>query len=442
MPVWLCRFGVPGAGLVVFLAMSYLYQYGDRDLYENIMRSYGIEPFRFPFVDISGSLAAWECARQGVDVILSDPCDVLRRGYTYSPLWTSASAIPLGVKDKMVIGWSLDLIFLLSLTLLPPPRRPLEVALMLGATFSTMVAFALERANPDILLFVLVLAAGLCAECKLATRILGYIAVLLAALLKYYPIMALILIFRERISIFVGIVLVVVGTIAVFCAQYYAELLRGLPNIPNGPYYTDLFAAKNLPFMVGVLVEHLAEPSSLAAPVGSITTGGLYAALVAACIARCRRLLRCEELCAALASLPRLDRVLLVIGSAVIAGCFFAGQSIGYRGVFLLLVIPGLLATSRSSSPDIRKLGLGASMVIVSLMWGECFRLGIERRFEHAGGFELLVGYVKILFWLIRELGWWWTVSLMLAVLTDFFSKSPIVRWLSPRYDNSVMHAR
>jgi hypothetical protein len=110
-------------------------------------------PFRFPFVDVSGSLAAWECARQGIDVILSDPCDVLNRGYTYSPLWMAAAAMPLGVADTTVVGWSLDLVFLLALSFLPPPRRPLELALVLAATLSTMVTFALERANPDILLF-------------------------------------------------------------------------------------------------------------------------------------------------------------------------------------------------------------------------------------------------------------------------------------------------
>jgi hypothetical protein len=121
MPGWAYRFGAAGSALLVFLGMSYLYEYADSDLYEHILRWYGVVPFRFPFVDISGALAAWECARQGVDVIVSDPCDVLHRGYNYSPLWMAASAIPLGVRDTTAVGWGLDLIFLLSLSLLPPP---------------------------------------------------------------------------------------------------------------------------------------------------------------------------------------------------------------------------------------------------------------------------------------------------------------------------------
>src|SRR6516164_5574841 len=108
------RYASTSAGLFFFLGMSCLYVFGDRNLYGDILAWYGISPFRSPFVDVSGALAAWECARQLIDVILSDPCDILRRGYNYSPLWMAASAVPLGVRDTAAVGWILDLIFLLS----------------------------------------------------------------------------------------------------------------------------------------------------------------------------------------------------------------------------------------------------------------------------------------------------------------------------------------
>jgi hypothetical protein len=125
----------------------------------------------------------------------------------------------------------------------------------------------------------------------------------------------------------------------------------------------------------------------------------------------------------------------------VIAGCFFAGQSVGYRGVFFLLAIPGLLAISRTSSRDIRNLGLGTCVVIVLLMWGECFRLALYRALERPGAPEMLAG-LKILFWLLRELGWWWTISVLLTVLADFLRNSPIVRWLSWRFDYLLVGVR
>jgi hypothetical protein len=433
------RFAPTLAGLLVFFSMSGLYMFGDRNLYGQILTWYGISPFRFPFLDISAWLAVWECARQGVDVISANPCDVLQRSYSCSPFWIAGSTIPLGVSDTPVVGWLLDLVFLLSLSLLPAPRRLFELMLILAATLSTMVVFALERANPDVLLFLMALTTGLLAECRLFLRILGYLLALLAALLKYYPIMILVIVFREAISVFAALTLLILGCLAVFWTEYHADIARGLPSIAHGPYNDVLFAAKNLPSLLGEAAGGAAEPSTWAPLVQRIVTGGLYATLLGFGLAICRRLSGIDELRRALASLTRPERVFLVIGSAVIAGCFFAGQSIGYRGVYFLLVMPGLLAISRTSGADTRKLILGTSVIIVALMWGECFRLALYRAAEHPGFPEALAGQVKLLLWLCRELGWWWTVSVMLTVLVDFFRVSPVALWLSSRFRSGVM---
>jgi hypothetical protein len=131
----------------------------------------------------------------------------------------TAAAIPLGVRDTTAVGWILDLVFLLSLSLLPPPRHFCELILVLAATLSTMVVFALERANPDILLFIMAVATGVLAECRLFFRLLGYFVALAAVLLKYYPIMVLTIVFRERRSIFIAIVAVSAGSLAAFWAE-------------------------------------------------------------------------------------------------------------------------------------------------------------------------------------------------------------------------------
>jgi hypothetical protein len=430
------------AALMCFLGMSWLYSWGNPALYQDILRWYGIVPFRFPFVDISGSLAAWECARQGVDVILSNPCDVLQRGYNYSPLWMAAASIPLGVDDTPAVGWSLDLLFIGSLTLLPPPRRPVELMLVLAATLSTMVAFALERANPDILLFMLALAAGLMAECRMSLRVVGYCLALSAALLKYYPIMALITVFRECPSRFVATTMAIATTMTVFWLRYRGQIAEGLPTIAQGPYNTDLFAAKNLPFLLGEAASNVAWPSSWAPLVGRAFAASIYATMIGVCWVVPRRLLGSGQVSAALASLSGVERSLLLIGCAVIVGCFFAGQSIGYRGVFLLMVIPGLLGISRPpASRNLRALGAGTSVVIVLLMWGECFRLALNRALELPGVPATIAGQLGFYFWLIRELGWWWAVSVMLAVLADYLRVSRVVRRMSPLFARLVLRA-
>jgi hypothetical protein len=295
---------------------------------------------------------------------------------------------------------------------MPPQRRLVGLLLVLAASLSTMVVFALERANADILFFVLALAAGLLAERGLPGRMIGHGLALLSALLKYYPVMVLIILFRERIAVFVAVALVAAASAAAFWAVYDEEIVRGWAQIPAGPYNTDLFAAKNLPFMVGMIVEEAAAPSRSAPAFAWAVAAGLYAGLGGAVLVICRRLFSMPELCAATAALSGRERTLMVIGSAVIAGCFFAGQSIGYRGVYLLLVLPGLLALARSAAPRVRKLCFSTAVVIVLLMWGECFRHAL------GGGFG---------FWLVRELGWWWSVAVMLALVADFLREAPIL---------------
>jgi hypothetical protein len=438
------RFAASVFALALFLSISFLYWYGHRDLYERVLTLYGATPFHFPFLDISQWLAVWECARQGVDVIPSNPCDVLQRPFGSSPLWIAASGIPLGVSDTPVVGWILDLLFIAALSVLPPPRRPLELALVLAATLSTTVVFALERANPDVMLFLLALLTGYFAKGRAFVRLLGYSVALTSALLKYYPVMVLIIVFRERRKVlFLSVLLTIFASLASFLAMYHVELARGLPNIDHGPYNTGFFAAKNLPFLLGEAAGSAAGPSSWAPLAQHIIACGLFAILVGISVAICRKLLSFGELRAALGSLAPLERVFLVIGSAVITGCFFAGQSVGYRGVYFLLAMPGLLAISRRpAGRDLRTLALGTGVVIVLLMWSECFRFALHRALGHPGIPETLAVYLAFLFWLFRELGWWWTVSVMLPVLVDFLSASPITHWVSSLFYRSAVVVR
>src|SRR5262249_33858264 len=147
-------------------------------------------------------------------------------------LWMSAASIPLGVASTAAVGWTLGLIFIASLVLLPPPQRPWELALVLLATSSTMVVFAVERGNPDLIVFLLATCAGLLALRGPPTRLLSYPIALFAALtLKYYPLTLMILAFRERITVFVAVNLAALSIVVIFALVYFSDLVRGVPLI-------------------------------------------------------------------------------------------------------------------------------------------------------------------------------------------------------------------
>ena len=426
--IWLQRaykFAVPTSALLVFFALSLLYVYGDRSLYFALLESWGAAPFSFPFLDISGSLAAWECARQGIDVIVADPCDVLQRSYSYSPIWMSWSAIPLGVADTPAVGWISVLLFLLSLGVLPQPRRPFELVLTLLAIFSTSVVFAAERANPDILLFILALVTALSAEGGRTIRLIGYSAAMLSGLVKYYPFVSLIMVVEERVPVFLFVSIAAVLILAIFGVAYHDEIFRTLPYIPSGTYIEGVFGAKNLPRELGDIAT---AAFGHATALGNVVAAACLAFLAVFVVAVGRAFTVGGHLPASFAAFPARERNLLALGGAMICGCFFAGQNVWYRAIFLLMVLPGLFAIARTASPRGRSWSLGTTVAIVFLMWEEFFRFNIDRVIAAAGMPTPLAAEVRLLLWLTREAVWWWVVAILSAILVEFLRRSVVVR--------------
>src|SRR6185312_16041244 len=109
-----------------------------------------------PFLDMHGLTAAWHCHRLGIDVAVSDPCDLMRRPFNYGPLWLPLAYVAPSFSDAL--GFGLGLLFILSLVALPPAQSLAETGLRVATTLSTTIVFALERGNPD-----LVISAGLLA---------------------------------------------------------------------------------------------------------------------------------------------------------------------------------------------------------------------------------------------------------------------------------------
>ena len=421
-----------GAALAAFAVLTILYLSGHHALYARVLAGWGVEPFRFPFLDASGALAAWDCTRLGIDVIAHNPCDVLDRSYNYSPLWMSLAAVPLGRTDAGPVGCTLDLLFLGSLVLLPPARRPCDLALVTLATLSSTVALAVERANMDLLVFLLALAIGFLSVRSQALRIAAYGLALAAALIKYYPLSLLVLLARERTAVLAAVLTATVVVLGAFVAGYAPEIARGIPMIPSGPYYTGFFGARNLPFLIGDLAGDLGLQSPVLTAVRTVVVATLLGVLLLAVAAICRYLLGTPAVFAARQGLNALDRNLLVIGSALIVGCFVAGQNIVYRGIFLLFVLPGLVGIARDiGAARGRRCLIGTAVVIVLLLWQEFFRLSLYGYLMRLGlPREATLG-VYALFWFCRELGWWWTIAVMTWVLVDFWRNSPIALSLS-----------
>jgi hypothetical protein len=178
------RLAVPFGVLSLYTIMSGLWLSGAHSLYFGILRLLGIEPFSFPFLDTHAVLAAAECGRQGVDVYLSNPCDVLGRPHSYSPLWLMIMPGSLGTRATGWVGASLDLLFLLSLTVVLRPRAITDLFILGAATVSPVTVYALERANNDVAVFLLVICGAIVFSAPRPFRLFSYGLFVAAGLLK------------------------------------------------------------------------------------------------------------------------------------------------------------------------------------------------------------------------------------------------------------------
>jgi hypothetical protein len=406
--------------LSLFAALAALYATGHQQLYGAILTDLGHRPYEFPFLDLHALLAAADCHRQGIDVYLSNPCDVRGRLHVYSPLWLDL--IPAFATRASInpIGFGLDLLFIGALPLVMRPRSAGECLIFVTASLSTTVLYALERANNDVIIFLLVVLGGALLVRARPWRLAAYLAILLGGLLKFYPMALLALVARENWRVACAVAAVAVLAVLALGGAYGDELAIVLGNLPRVSYYSDSISAGNLPWGIAGMF-----PTS-PVPAGTLATA-IFAILFAYSgffVFKIFRALAREGL--ALDGWSR-ETAYLLIGAILLTGCFLTGRSISYRGIFLLLVIPGLLRLrSDAAASGLRRLlGLFVTLVL-GLLWEQ----GLGLALNHMLGASLVpddpnlaMGPVPALYWFCRELVWWAVISLFISLILAFFSR-------------------
>jgi len=396
---------------VVYLLFVWAW-HADHAAYETMLNSTSYMANAVPYADLNSILQSAACAHQGVNVYVPSPC--MHGGvFNYSPfflhLWSGlrpALRFPLG----LVFG----ALFLLAVCLLPPAQGGWQIAVRATALCSGCVVWGLESANLDCLLFALC-TAGL--SLVLVGRVLGFAGYALFALggaLKFYPAILLALALRERRGRFLVIAVVLAAGGAVFLGRYGQGILIALAMLPAGLPFRGVFGAFNWPFGLALLrflpvltlepnVQQyfwaLQQPGVMRYIVIAsrlLTIIGLYAGYRLA-----------PAYAAPLAGLPEDAKLFLAAGSMVIVFCFFLAQNLEYRGIFLLLTLPGLQLWVRAGT------GRWLLAAVMLLLW--------EAAFRHAFAMFGPRGiYLQIAFWLLREYVWWFVVVRLTAIIMAY----------------------
>jgi hypothetical protein len=356
------------------------------------------------FSDMGALLAGGEAVAAGVDPFLApNPFEFYGRPHVYGPGWLTSGVLGLGVADAGWLGWMTVGCFLAGAVSLFSLRRRRDVVIAVVCLASPPVMLGLNRANNDLLIFIMALGGAWLAGRK--EKVCGWAATVLlvvATLLKFYPAVMLIAVatLPGRLSsaaVKFGVAVVALGVAVVTQADLYIAALQVMPvsqtiHAYDARYATTLAwavfkyydSAMWWGFFAGGGAGLLAMWAGWKMWGGFLPTRGRWA-------------------------------FLLVGAAAAWAGCMAAGPSYAYRAVWLL---PAVAWAARESAGDRR--GRYAFIALVAgMLWlaypktvyGKRFDGGDQAAFapmvNYAGAEQMMsLAVWLICFWMLA--GWAW----------------------------------
>jgi hypothetical protein len=301
-----------------------------------------------PFGDFGVYQAGMRSWASGIDPL---KVDLQSAGiiYNYPRIWLWGTAIGLQKVPQVAAGLTLAGLFIAAVWMLLRPRGPLMFAVLLGLVIAPPVHLLLERGNIDVIVFLLVacgLGVGSCFGQRLGAWIDAF-AVMLAAILKLYPLAAL----AARVATERGYrrrVFVLGSAAAVLFLASRADELKLVsartPRPVNAAYGAAVLPDRLLIRMHidGGFDEQLGRRS--------IGAGGLAASIASLVAMAGAAVWGRRRLSGMRLSNPRDWKwESFCSGSAVYCGSFFLGNNWDYRLVFLIFCIPHLARASLGS---------------------------------------------------------------------------------------------
>ena len=379
-----------------------------------------------PFVDLGDILQAGVCCRHGVNVYIPSAC--LNGGvFNYSPILLNVARLPITLGDRAIGGLLLAVSFIASLALLPAARSYPELLYRCVAYISTTVFYAIEQGNLDLGLFA-VTVLGLWYICKNSKlSLIGYVLFGVAAAAKFYPAILFFLGLRERVTrlILLGLSGCIMGVVVV--AAYGSGLLKIFSIIPISQPFRATFGASDLFSGLALLhiwpwqsATHVIRPFYPSVTLLSVQQGSVFFTLLMSLGALAWAWKDSTYYSSVMSRISSQRMVFLIAGALIIVFCFFITQNVYYRGIFLLMVVPGFwgLAFPRKESRDRRAILL--LTLIMALLWEATIRAIV-----HEIAAVLLPAWAgeaaMVIVWVARELAWWWLIIQLLALIILYF---------------------
>lgn len=330
-------------------------------------RSLGVDHRGRWFIDLYAVLASGEAYAHGLDPYVFNPLDYFGRVHVYTRWWLWLGQMGLTRDDCIWIGRVLVAAFMGVALFRLRPRSLGEVAWTLAVLLSPPFLLALNRANNDLVIFLLLAPVVPCLSAeRVWVRWLALVFIAAAFALKTYPLVAGLLLFalrdgrelRRLLLVSVGLLLALLP-----------EVLRDLAVY--GPRVTESHGL--MTFGGSLAFAELGCSSALARLASAVCGAGFLAAwLKLNLFARWR-----------IAPEDRGTWVGFVLGATLLTGCFFAGVSFSYRWIFAIWMAPLLWRLPRDASAPraVRRLAAFAGGLLLWALWADGAASGVIGKF-------------------------------------------------------------
>ncbi|MDB6093299.1 MAG: hypothetical protein JWM32_861 [Verrucomicrobia bacterium] len=346
--------------LVILIAGYYL----SFAVYPWLFAVLGVNHYGVWFLDTFALLASNDAVTRGLDPYQPNPLDYFKRPHVYPHAWLHLRDLGLTRADCIWLGWSLVAGFFAAAVYRLRPRNPSQLLWYLGVACSAPILLAVERANNDLVIFILLAGLVPCLQARFrGLRFFAPALMAMAALLKYYPAAAALVLLagtdRREVRLRFLLTLLLLGLVGVSVATD----LSGFGGIAPKPVGLLSFGATGFANGLGWVGW---VPKAVCAAAAVVFIG----------VAWRRRWLNDWEP----AEHQQSDALHFLLGAALLAGCFFTSQNFGYRWIFALWLAPLLwnLPDDPAAPDGVRRLARWLRWLLLSVLWWDtvfCFVL-------------------------------------------------------------------
>jgi hypothetical protein len=382
-------------------------------VWPSVPRALGQQDVGMWFLDSFAVLASSDTAMMGNDPYTDSSLDPRGRLHSYSRWWLVAGPLGLTREDNFMVGGSWVLAFFTLVFSWLRPRTWAEVAWTAALCLSPPMLLLVNRANNDLVVFILLMAAFAWMRQPSTGRITGAIAALgLATGLKFYPMIAAgaFLVLRPVRRTLVATLAAVAVCGAVFLSVRDDFRRASFPV----DYPLSIFGAEVIGHEFGIPAPVIAGTA-----LGVLTLGAIVGV---------RR--RWTTGLASESSGTPDERLLFAAGACLLVGCFIARLSYPYRWVFSILLVPWLWRRGRSAGAAGWPAWLAIGLLLTAL-WMDAALVVAGNYF--VGPFtqvqaQAIVHAWKIttqpLVWLLMAMLAGWLLDLLLATIADLRAKA------------------